>query len=299
MKKRPLGRTGVSVSEIGLGCMGMSEFYGNRDDEESLATLQAAVDAGITFFDTADMYGQGHNEALLGRFLKGRADDLTIATKFGIVRGDDPLDRRIDNSPAYVRTACEASLKRLGIEAIDLYYAHRFTGETPVEDMVGAMAGLVAEGKVKALGLSEVSADTLRKAAAVHPIAALQTEYSLWSREPEGELLGACRALGVTFVAYSPLGRGFLTGAVPQPGELPDSDYRRNNPRFAGEAGARNAQLVESVRAMATEKGCEPAQVALAWMLCKQPDVVPIPGTKRRKWLAQNVGATEITLTPD
>lgn len=299
MKQRPLGRTGRLVSEIGLGCMGMSEFYGSRDDAESLETLHAAADQGVTFFDTADMYGSGHNEELVGRFLKERADQLVVATKFGIVRGENPMDRRVDNTPAYVRNACEASLKRLGVDAIDLYYAHRFTGETPVDDMVGAMAELVWEGKVKAIGLYEVSATTLRRASETHAIAALQTEYSLWSRDPEDELIDACRELGTTFVAYSPLGRGFLTAAVPAADELPENDYRRNNPRFAGEAGARNAALVESVKAMAEDKDCAPAQIALAWMLCKQPDVVPIPGTKRRKWLKQNVEATKVALTED
>lgn len=297
MKQRPLGRNGLSVSEIGLGCMGMSEFYGSRDDDESLETLHAAADRGISFFDTADMYGSGHNETLVGRFLRERAERPVVATKFGIVRGDNPTERRVDNSPAYVRKACEASLKRLGVEAIDLYYAHRFTGETPIDDMVGAMAELVWEGKVKAIGLSEVSAATLRRASETHHIAALQTEYSLWSREPEDELIDTCRELGTTFVAYSPLGRGFLTGAAPAPGDLPETDFRRTNPRFTGEAGERNLALVESVRAMAQAKGCAPAQIALAWMLAKQPYVIPIPGTKRRKWLAQNIGAGNVEMT--
>ncbi|PZQ17208.1 MAG: aldo/keto reductase [Ancylobacter novellus] len=299
MKQRPLGRTGRLVSEIGLGCMGMSEFYGARDDVESMETLHAAADQGITFFDTADMYGAGHNEELVGRFLKERADALVIATKFGIVRGADPMDRRIDNSPAYVRAACEASLKRLGVEAIDLYYCHRFTGETPIDEVVGAMAELVWEGKVKAIGLSEVSSATLRRACETHHVAALQTEYSLWSREPEHDQIETCRELGVTFVPYSPLGRGFLTGAVPAPAEMPETDFRRMNPRFAGEAGEANAALVDGVRAMAAAKGCEPAQIALAWVLAKQPDAIPIPGTKRRKWLAQNVAATRVELTED
>lgn len=297
MKQRPLGRTGRLVSEIGLGCMGMSEFYGSRDDVESLETLHAAADQGVTFFDTADMYGQGHNEELVGRFLKERADRLVVATKFGIVRGENPADRRIDNSPAYVRKACEASLKRLGVEAIDLYYAHRFSGETPVDDMVGAMAELVWEGKVKAIGLSEVSSATLRRASETHHIAALQTEYSLWSRDPEGDQIETCRELGTTFVPYSPLGRGFLTGAAPATAEMAATDFRRANPRFAGEAGARNADLVAAVRRMAEDKDCAPAQIALAWVLAKQPDAVPIPGTKRRKWLKQNVGAAAVEMT--
>lgn len=299
MKQRPLGRTGRLVSEIGLGCMGMSEFYGARDDHESIETLHAAADQGITFFDTADMYGSGHNETLVGQFLKDRADELVVATKFAIVRGDNPADRRIDNSPAYVKRACEASLKRLGVEAIDLYYCHRFTGETPIDDTVGAMAELVWEGKVKAIGLSEVSSATLRRACETHHIAALQTEYSLWSRDPEGDQIETCRELGVTFVPYSPLGRGFLTGAVPASGDLAESDFRRANPRFVGEAGEANAALLERVRALAEERECEPAQIALAWVLAKQPDAVPIPGTKRRKWLLQNVAAAKVELTPD
>ena len=299
MKQRPLGRTGRLVSEIGLGCMGMSEFYGARDDHESIETLHAAADQGITFFDTADMYGSGHNETLVGQFLKDRADELVVATKFAIVRGDNPADRRIDNSPAYVKRACEASLKRLGVEAIDLYYCHRFTGETPIDDTVGAMAELVWEGKVKAIGLSEVSSATLRRACETHHIAALQTEYSLWSRDPEGDQIETCRELGVTFVPYSPLGRGFLTGAVPAPGDLAESDFRRANPRFVGEAGEANAALLERVRALAEERDCEPAQIALAWVLAKQPEAVPIPGTKRRKWLLQNVAAAKVELTPD
>lgn len=300
MKQRPLGRTGRLVSEIGLGCMGMSEFYGARDDHESIETLHAAADHGVTFFDTADMYGAGHNEELVGRFLKDRADELVVATKFAIVRGADPMDRRIDNSPAYIRKACEASLKRLGVDAVDLCYCHRFTGETPIDDVVGAMAELVWEGKVKAIGLSEVSSAMLRRACETHHIAALQTEYSLWSREPETDQIETCRELGVTFVPYSPLGRGFLTGAVsPADGDLAQGDFRRMNPRFAGAAGEANAALLESVRELAAERDCEPAQIALAWVLDKQPDAVPIPGTKRRKWLLQNVGAAKIELTPD
>lgn len=299
MKQRPLGRTGRLVSEIGLGCMGMSEFYGARDDHESMETLHAAADQGITFFDTADMYGAGHNEELVGRFLKERADQLVVATKFGIVRGESPASRRIDNSPAYIKQACEASLKRLGVEAIDLYYCHRFTGETPIDDVVGAMAELVWDGKVKAIGLSEVTSATLRRASETHHVAALQTEYSLWAREPEGDQIETCRDLGVTFVPYSPLGRGFLTGAAPKSSDLAAGDFRLIDPRFSGEAREANAALVERVKDLAAERECEPAQIALAWVLAKQPDAISIPGTKRRKWLLQNVAATKVELTPD
>jgi aryl-alcohol dehydrogenase-like predicted oxidoreductase len=299
MKQRPLGRTGRLVSEIGLGCMGMSEFYGIRDDHESMETLHAAADQGITFFDTADMYGAGHNEELVGRFLKERADKLVVATKFAIVRDENSGARRIDNSPAYIKQACETSLKRLGVEAIDLYYCHRFTGETPIDDVVGAMAELVWDGKVKAIGLSEVTSATLRRACETHHVAALQTEYSLWARDPEGDQIETCRELGVTFVPYSPLGRGFLTGSVPDRGELAAGDFRLIDPRFYGEAGEANAELVQRVKDLAAERDCEPAQIALAWVLAKQPDAIPIPGTKRRKWLLQNVAATRVELTPD
>lgn len=299
MKQRPLGRTGRLVSEIGLGCMGMSEFYGVRDDHESMETLHAAADQGVTFFDTADMYGAGHNEELVGRFLKERADELVVATKFAIVRSENPPSRRIDNSPAYIKQACEASLKRLGVEAIDLYYCHRFTGETPIDDVIGAMAELVWDGKVKAIGLSEVSSATLRRACETHHVAALQTEYSLWSREPEGDQIETCRELGVTFVPYSPLGRGFLTGAVPAAGDLAETDFRRANPRFVGEALEANEGLLERAKDLASERDCEPAQIALAWVLAKQPSAIPIPGTKRRKWLMQNVAAAKVELTPD
>jgi aryl-alcohol dehydrogenase-like predicted oxidoreductase len=296
MQHRPLGRSGLSVSCLGLGCMGMSEFYGPRNDDESLATMQAALDAGINFFDTADMYGHGHNEELVGRFLKGRRDKVILATKFAVVRDQKTGARRIDNSPAYIRAACDASLKRLGIERIDLYYMHRRNPDTPIEEAVGAMAGLAKAGKVKAIGLSEVSAETLRRAHKVHPIAALQTEYSLWSRDPEDGLLQACAELGVAFVAYSPLGRAFLTGTVSKPEDLPEGDFRRFNPRFQGEALERNNRLAPALAGFAAEHKATPAQIALAWLLNKHRHVVPIPGTKRRTYLKENAAAAEITL---
>ena len=296
MQHRPLGRSGLSVSSLGLGCMGMSEFYGPRNDAESLATLEAALAAGVDFFDTADTYGHGDNEELVGRFIKGKRDKVILATKFGIVRHRNSPERRIDNSPAYIRAACDASLKRLGIERIDLYYMHRRNSETPIEEAVGAMAELVKQGKVKALGLSEVSVDTLRRAHQVHPIAALQTEYSLWSREPEQGLLQACAELGIAFVAYSPLGRAFLTGKVSKPEDLPEGDFRRANPRFQGEALARNNRLADALGKFAAERKATPAQIALAWLLNKHPHVVPIPGTKRRTYLKENAAAAEIKL---
>ena len=296
MQHRPLGRTGQSVSALGLGCMGMSEFYGARDDVESLATLEAALAAGIDFFDTADTYGHGHNEELVGRFLKGRRDKVVLATKFGIVRKPGTYERRVDNSPAYIRSACDASLKRLGVERVDLYYMHRRNPDVPVEDSVGAMAELVKQGKVKALGLSEVSVDTLRRAHKVHPIAAVQSEYSLWSRDPEQGMLQACAEIGVTFVAYSPLGRAFLTGTVSNPDKLPEGDFRKASPRFQAEALERNNRLVASLETFAAEHKAKPAQIALAWLINKHPHVVPIPGTKRRTYLAENAAAAEIKL---
>jgi aryl-alcohol dehydrogenase-like predicted oxidoreductase len=276
--------------------MGMSEFYGPRNDDESLATMQAALDAGIDFFGTADMYGHGHNEELVGRFLEGRRDKVVLATKFAVVRDQKTGARRIDNSPAYIRAACDASLKRLGVERIDLYYMHRRNPETPIEEAVGAMAGLVKAGKVKALGLSEVSAETLRRAHATHPIAALQTEYSLWSRDPENGLLQACAELGIAFVAYSPLGRAFLTGTVGKPEDLPEGDFRRANPRFQGAALERNNRLAQALGKFAAERKATPAQIALAWLLTKHPHVVPIPGTKRRTYLEENAAAADIRL---
>ncbi|MFE0759300.1 aldo/keto reductase [Inquilinus sp. NPDC058860] len=299
MDRRALGQDGTTVSAIGLGCMGMSEFYGPRDDAQSLDTLAAALEHGIDFLDTADTYGLGHNEELVGRFLKNRRDQVVLATKFGIVREPGRYERRVDNSPTYIRAAAEASLKRLGTDVIDLYYMHRRTPEVPIEETVGAMAELVQAGKVRQIGLSEVSVETLRRAHAVHPIAAVQSEYSLWSREPEGGMLQACRELGTTFVAYSPLGRAFLTGAVTDTSSLAPDDFRRVHPRFAGEALAQNRRLAEALADFASGLGAKPAQVALAWLLSKHDNVVPIPGTKRRAYLAENAAAASIRMTPD
>jgi aryl-alcohol dehydrogenase-like predicted oxidoreductase len=296
MQHRPLGRSGLTVSALGLGCMGMSEFYGARDDSESLATLEAALAAGIDFFDTADTYGHGHNEELVGRFLEGKRDRVVLATKFGIVRKPGTYERRVDNSPAYIRAACDASLKRLGVEQIDLYYMHRRNPDVPVEESVGAMAELVKAGKVKALGLSEVSVETLRRAHKVHPIAAVQSEYSLWTRDPEQGMLPACVELGIAFVAYSPLGRAFLTGTVSNPDTLPEGDFRKASPRFQAEALERNNRLVAALEKFAAEHKAKPAQIALAWLLGKHPHVVPIPGTKRRTYLAENAAAAETKL---
>jgi aryl-alcohol dehydrogenase-like predicted oxidoreductase len=300
MDRRSLGQDGTTVSAIGLGCMGMSEFYGPRDDAQSLDTLAAALEHGIDFLDTADMYGSGHNEELVGRFLKGRRDQVVLATKFGIVREPGVAGRRVDNSPAYIRTAAEASLKRLGTDVIDLYYMHRRNTGVPVEDAVGAMAELVQAGKVRQIGLSEVSVETLRRAHAVHPIAAVQSEYSLWTRDPERNgVLEACRELGTTFVAYSPLGRAFLAGAVTDTSSLASDDFRRINPRFADDALAQNRRLAEALGDFAADLGAKPAQVALAWLLARQDNVVPIPGTKRRAYLAENAGAAAIRLTAE
>lgn len=302
MKQRSLGQAGTPVSAVGLGCMGMSEFYGSSDDSQSLATLTRALELGVNFFDTADTYGLGHNESLLGRFLKqggpSRRSQMVIASKFGIVREPGKYERRIDNSPAYIRSACEASLQRLGVDVIDLYYCHRRNPDVPIEEMTGAMADLVKAGKVRQIGLSEVSPETLRRACAVHPVAAVQSEYSLWSREPEQEMLGTCAELGTTFVAYSPLGRAFLTGTV-SAADLADNDFRKRSPRFSGEAEAANRQLVEGLRAFATAHGMTNAEVALAWLLAKHPHVVPIPGTRRIAYLEQNVGAVHCALTAE
>ncbi|WP_042704642.1 aldo/keto reductase [Azospirillum sp. B506] len=296
MKQRKIGNI-LSVSEIGLGCMGMSEFYGPTDDSQSLATLERALELGVTHYDTADMYGSGHNESLLARFLAGKRHRVTVATKFGIVRQPGEYSRRVDTSPAYVAQACDASLKRLGVETIDLYYAHRINPEIPVEETIGAMADLVKAGKVRALGLSEVSAATLRRAHAVHPIAAVQSEYSLWTRDVEAAVLPTCRELGISLVAYAPLGRGMLTGAVSSPDQFAENDFRRIAPRFSGNNFDRNLALVEQVKALAAQKGCTPGQVALAWLLAQGPDILPIPGTKRIKYLEENVSAAEVTLT--
>ncbi|MEC5161440.1 MULTISPECIES: aldo/keto reductase [unclassified Janthinobacterium] len=293
MQQRILGNSGIAVSALGLGCMGMSEFYGATDEAQSLETLAAAHDAGVTLFDTADTYGFGANEELLGRFLKGRRGRAVVATKAGLVRAAGAYQRRVDNSPAYLRSACEASLKRLGVEAIDLYYLHRLNLETPLEESLGALARLVREGKVRAIGLSEVSPATLRRAAAIHPIAAVQSEYSLWTREPEQGVLQACREVGAAFVPYSPLGRGFLTG-VAAPGAA--ADFRGQLPRFSGENGVRNQAIADTVKAIALEQGCSPAQLALAWLLAQGDDIVPIPGTKRLGYLRENLGALQVRL---
>jgi aryl-alcohol dehydrogenase-like predicted oxidoreductase len=300
MDTRSLGDQGLEVSAIGLGCMGMSAFYGDRDDAESLRTLDRALELGVNFLDTSDMYGPHTNEELLGKFLADRRDEVVLATKFGIkVDPDNPRNRGVDGSPEYLRESVEGSLRRLGTDHIDLYYQHRVDPDTPIEETVGAMAELVQQGKVRYLGLSEAGPETLRRANAVHPISALQTEYSLWSRDPEDEILGACRELGIGFVAYSPLGRGFLTGAIKSIDDLEEDDYRRFSPRFEGENFQKNLDLVAKIEELARDKGITPAQLALAWVLAQGDDIVPIPGTKKVARLEENAGAADVRLSDD
>jgi aryl-alcohol dehydrogenase-like predicted oxidoreductase len=299
MQERTLGRQGLTVSALGLGCMGMSDFYAGRDDAESTATLERALDLGITFFDTSDMYGPHKNEELVGRFLRGRRERVVLATKFGIMRGADGGWLGVNGRPEYVRQACDASLKRLGVDHIDLYYQHRVDPNVPIEDTIGAMADLVREGKVRYLGMSEAAPATIRRAHAAHPISALQTEYSLWTRDVEDAILPTLRELGIGFVPYSPLGRGFLTGRFRSIDDLPADDVRRSHPRFQGDNFEKNLRLVDRIHDLAREKGCTPTQLALAWVIAQGDDMVPIPGTKRRTYLEENVGAMRVRLSAD
>lgn len=298
MQTKPLGSQGLQTSRLGLGCMGMSDFYGTRNDETSIQVIHSAFERGITFFDTADMYGPYTNELLVGKAIKGFRDAITLATKFGIVRDPaNPAKRGFNGRPEYVRSSCEGSLKRLGVDVIDLYYLHRKDPDTPIEETIGAMAQLVQEGKIKAIGLSEVNADTLRRAHAVHPISALQTEYSLWTRDPEDGILQTCAELGIAFVAYSPLGRGFLTGQIKKFEDFEADDYRRHSPRFQGENFDKNLHLVQKIEDMANRKKCTTAQLALAWVLAQGETIFPIPGTKHMKYLEENIGALDVQLS--
>ncbi|MGD1808246.1 aldo/keto reductase [Dapis sp. BLCC M126] len=299
MKICKLGTQGLEVSALGLGCMGMSEFYSGRNEQEAIATIHRALELGVTLLDTADMYGLGDNEKLVGKAIANRRERVVLATKFGIVRGENGSFQGVNGKPEYLHQACDASLQRLGIDTIDLYYLHRVDPEVPIEDTVGAMAELVKQGKVRYLGLSEAAPATIRRAQAVHPISALQTEYSLWSREPEEEILPTLCELGIGFVAYSPLGRGFLSGQFKSPDDIPEDDYRRNSPRFQGENFNRNLAVVEQVKEIAKAKGVTPIQLAIAWLLAQGNNIVPIPGTKRRKYLEENLVAADIILTPE